>query len=173
MNFFKYIPLYLFAILIVVYINIELSNGFIFAAVLGLTQIVLCFIGLGFILFSNFNKRKIFFYNGFCIIGSLVVIGFISGFAINRKTEASMKKAKVIIEALDHYKEGKGFYPNKIDDLENVTGKDLNTKMGIFLDRKYQYHKNDNNKEYSLTFSIPAWMLATYSSETKTWVIDD
>lgn len=173
MDFYKYIPLYLLAVFIAVYINVELAYGFIFAGALGLIQILLFFMGFGFIWLSNFKKRKMFFYNGFCIIGSLVVIGILSGFVINRKSEASQEKAKVIVNALEQYKQKNGFYPNGINEVKTINEEDLISKMGIFLDRKYQYQKNDSNKEYSITFSIPAWMIATYSSKTKTWVIDD
>jgi hypothetical protein len=172
MKLLKFIVPYLLGVIVAIYIDVDLSHSFAFAGVSGVIYVVLLLAGLGLVITYLFKKNKHLFYHGCCLLCSFLLLILVGGIIIDNKKAESKKKAGPIIEALEKYKNTNSHYPEDIREIKNITEDDLNTKMGFFINRKYWYNKHSDS-EYAISFSLPAWCIASYSSKTKTWVIND
>jgi hypothetical protein len=85
--------------------------------------------------------------------------------------EQSFKKAEEIAKSLETYYNDKSYYPETLDQLFPVYMDEI-PKPWMGLDEG-QYIYKKNGEYYSITFSLPAWMLASYNSREKSWTIND
>lgn len=127
------------------------------------------------------SKNKTFlktFYYGVIGLSCILIIESIGERLVwINATEGSKKAAYEIIKALERYRNEKGEYPEKLEELvpQYLTQipKDK-SKRPFFKYCDFYYCKSERIDNYfTLTFPLPSWMLCTYDSATKKWEIND
>jgi hypothetical protein len=97
---------------------------------------------------------------------------FIAAGALSElQREASITRAKTIIDGADHFRARTGRYPTSSAELvPDYLPAMPRTKMGLLGSDYYYATRGDG---YSLSFELPAWMVCHYDSRTRAWTISD
>ena len=136
---------------------------------------------LTFILILLFLARSIIFVlkekKGVAIGNIIFLISVLSGTFIGTSiTKYQVKEAKIYVEGLSNkiniYQEKNGCFPKNLIEV-GLFEDTPKVSVGLLNKRPLYYRLNDENNNYVLWFPYVAFMTATYSNNTKRWIVDD
>jgi len=94
-----------------------------------------------------------------------------ANFVSERQRIASIAAAQPIVAAAERFHLATGTYPRSFDDLVPAyLAVEPRTRMGFHGTRFLLSSRPDR---FRVSFSLPAWMLCSYDSESKQWKIND
>ena len=151
--------------------DVGASFGALASAVLGFVLVV-SFLGfIGAVVFGLFSRRwRTTLYFGVTFF--LVLTALLAGRVVSvRQRAASMRAAEPIISAAERFHSVTGMYPRSIHELiPAYLPTEPRTKMGL---RGTRFTLSAGPDRFCVTFALPSWMLCTYHSQSRKWVIDD
>jgi hypothetical protein len=147
------------------------SFSFVGSAFAGLIVLVLVVIFLTYLVIGLATRGRYPFKVAIYLL-IVIVSSTVSGNIVNDYfRKQSFAKAEEVIGALETYYNEKSYYPEGLDRLVPMYIEELPRPWFGLNEGRYTYKKR--GEYYSLSFPLPAWMLAMYDSKKKGWTIND